>query len=149
MGGGTVSSPLVFLWAMLVFLALAGFVAMILGRQVIQAFSTNPGLNGLILGVLAVGILMAVLQIGRLAREVRWLNALRDNDRERRARSPGAARADGGDDRPRRDAALASRPIGARHPRFVGGRLDEQRDVSRYLVGLLVFSAFSARSGAF
>ncbi len=82
------SSPLVFLWAMLVFLALTGFVAMILGRQVIQAFTTNPGLNGLILGVLAVGILLAVAQILRLAREARWLNALRDNDRERRARSP-------------------------------------------------------------
>ncbi len=124
---------------MLVFLALAGFVAMILGRQVIQAFSTNPGLNGLILGVLAVGILLAVLQIARLAREARWLNALRDNDRERRARSPvllapmeamigqGAL--------PRTLPSPSVRAI----LDSVGGRLDESRDVSRYLVGLLVF----------
>lgn len=133
------SSPLVFLWAMLVFLALAGFVAMILGRQVIQAFSTNPGLNGLILGVLAVGILMAVLQIARLAREVRWLNALRDNDRERRARSPvllaPMEAMIGHGAMPRTLPAPSVRAI----LDSVGGRLDEQRDVSRYLVGLLVF----------
>ena len=39
------SSPTVYLWAMVVFLALAGFVVMILGRQVVQAFTTNPGLK--------------------------------------------------------------------------------------------------------
>ncbi|RIY00927.1 flagellar motor protein MotA [Aureimonas flava] len=133
------SSPLVFLWAMLVFLALAGFVAMILGRQVIQAFSTNPGLNGLILGVLAVGILLALLQILRLAREARWLNALRDNDRERRARAPvllAPMEAMVG-----HGAMPSSLPASSVRAILdsVGGRLDESRDVSRYLVGLLVF----------
>ncbi|WP_279480974.1 flagellar motor protein MotA [Aureimonas sp. SK2] len=133
------SSPLVFLWAMLVFLALAGFVALILGRQVIQAFSTNPGLNGLILGVLAVGILLAVAQILRLAREARWLNALRDNDRERRARSPvllaPMEAMIGHGAMPRTLPAPSVRAV----LDSVGGRLDESRDVSRYLVGLLVF----------
>ena len=67
------SSPQVFLLSMLIFLAIAGFVAAILYRQISTAFATNPGLNGLILGVLAVGILLAFNQVIRLFREVRWI----------------------------------------------------------------------------
>src|SRR5262245_60930368 len=71
------SSPQVFLLSMLVFLAIVGFVAAILTRQIQTAFGTNPGLNGLIIGVLAVGILLAFLQVIRLFREVRWVNSFR------------------------------------------------------------------------
>ena len=42
----------------------------------------NPGLNGLIFGVLVIGILLAFRQVIRLFREVRWVNAS--------ARGPGA-----------------------------------------------------------
>ena len=41
------SSPQVFLLSMLIFLAIVGFVAAILYRQISTAFQTNPGLNGL------------------------------------------------------------------------------------------------------
>lgn len=133
------SSPTVVLWAMLVFLALAGFVAMILGRQVVQAFTTNPGLNGLIIGVLAVGILLALGQVLRLRREVRWVNALRDGEPDR-VRPPVLLQ-------PMR--ALLGRAPAPRHPvsatssrtilDSVGTRLDETRDTARYLIGLLVF----------
>ena len=51
---------------MLVFLAIAAFVAAILWRQIGRAFQTNPGLNGLILGVLVVGIGLAFLQVNIL-----------------------------------------------------------------------------------
>ena len=71
------SSPQVFLYSMLVFLAITGFIAAILYRQISSAFVTNPGLNGLILGVLGVGILLAFLQVIRLFREVRWVNSFR------------------------------------------------------------------------
>ena len=47
------SSPMVFFWSMVIFLILTGFVAAILYRQIQAAFMSNPGLNGLILGVLA------------------------------------------------------------------------------------------------
>ena len=53
-----------------------GFLALILYRQIAVAFMANPGLNGLILGVLAIGILLALRQVFRLFREVRWVNAL-------------------------------------------------------------------------
>jgi hypothetical protein len=81
------SSPQVFLLSMLIFLAIAAFVIAILYRQVSQAFVTNPGLNGLIVGVLAVGILLSFMQVIRLFREVSWVNAFRRGEGDR----PGTA----------------------------------------------------------
>ncbi|KTQ95444.1 flagellar motor protein MotA [Aureimonas ureilytica] len=136
------SSPLVYLGVMLVFLALAGFVALILGRQVQQAFFTNPGLNGLILGVLAIGILLSLGQILKLSREVRWVNGLREGDataRGGRTRhpvllSPMEAMMQGRRGRPRLPLAAGRSLLDS-----VATRLDEARDTSRYLIGLLVF----------
>ena len=54
------SSPQLFLLSMVVFLAIVAFIAIILTRQIQTAFATNPGLNGLILGVLVVGTLSYV-----------------------------------------------------------------------------------------
>jgi hypothetical protein len=129
------SNPQVFLASMVVFLAIAGFVAIILTRQISTAFRTNPGLNGLILGVLAVGILLALLQVIRLFREARWVNNFRAGN-------------DSGDPvllAPMR--ALLSRSsavaLTTNSTRAIldsiGNRLDESRDISRYLIGLLVF----------
>ena len=139
-GSRKLSSPLIYLWTMLVFLALAGFVALILGRQITTAFTTNPGLNALILTALAIGILLALVQVFRLGREVRWANALREG-------SPDA-------DRGRGPVLLAPMRamVGARRGPLslspqstrsildsLATRLDETRDIARYLVGLLVF----------
>src|SRR5688572_29324166 len=71
------SSPRIVLLSMLVFLAIVAFIAAILARQISSAFSTNPGLNGLILGVLVVGIALSFQQTIRLFREVRWVNSFR------------------------------------------------------------------------
>jgi hypothetical protein len=132
------SSPRIFLVRILVFLILVGFVALILYRQIGVAFMANPGLNALIIGVLFVGILLALRQVWRLFREIRWVNALRNGD-----------------------AALVPPPIllapmatmlGDRGAGriistttlraildSVGTRLDESREIARYLTGLLVF----------
>ena len=48
------SSPMAFFWTMVIFLIIVGFVAAILFRQAQSAFLSNPGLNGLILGVLLI-----------------------------------------------------------------------------------------------
>src|SRR5690606_14977470 len=71
------SSPQVFVLSMVIFLAIVAFIAAILARQISSAFATNPGLNGLILGVLIVGILLTFQQTVRLFREVRWINSFR------------------------------------------------------------------------
>ncbi|MEN3794336.1 MotA/TolQ/ExbB proton channel family protein [Fulvimarina sp. MAC3] len=133
------SSPMVFLWSMLVFLALVGFVVMILGRQVSQAFATNPGLNGLIVGVLFVGVVLALLQVWRLSREVRWVNAYRDGDKSFNSMKDPVLLA------PMRALIGSRRTISLSTTSMrsildsIATRLDETRDIARYLIGLLVF----------
>jgi hypothetical protein len=129
------SSPQIFLFTMLVFLALSGFVVAALYRQISAAFQTNPGLNGLILGVLAVGILLAFIQVIRLFREVKWVNSFRAGSEATEpvllapmkgllSRSSSAA-----------ISTMSMRSI----LDSIATRLDESRDISRYLIGLLVF----------
>ena len=71
------SSPRIFLVRMLVFLVLCGLVGVVLYRQILDAFMSNPGLNGLILGVLVIGILLSFRQVLRLFPEVAWVNSFR------------------------------------------------------------------------
>jgi hypothetical protein len=134
------SSPRIFLVRIAVFLALAALIATVLWRPIWQAFLANPGLNGVILGVLAVGIALAVRQVARLFAEVAWVNGVRIAD-------PGAEVA-----RPPVLLAPMAALLGDRVGRMaisqatmraimdsIGNRLDESRDVLRYLTGLLVF----------
>ena len=55
------SSPRIFLVRMVVFLILVGFIGLILYKKIGTAFMANPGLNGLIFGVLFVGIVSLVI----------------------------------------------------------------------------------------
>jgi hypothetical protein len=129
------SSPQVFLLSMLVFLAMVGFIAAILYRQVSSAFATNPGLNGLILGVLAIGVLLAFVQVVRLFREVRWVNSFRAGTDARPPVLLAPMMALLG-----RSSAMALSTVSMRSILdSIATRLDESRDISRYLIGLLVF----------
>lgn len=129
------SSPQVFLLSMLVFLAISGFVAAILYRQISSAFATNPGLNGLILGVLAVGILLAFLQVVRLFREIRWVNSFRAGSETTEPVLLAPMKALLG-----RSSTMALSTNSMRSIlESIATRLDESRDISRYLIGLLVF----------
>ncbi len=129
------SSPLIFLVRMIVFLALAGFVAFILQNEIVRAFMANPGLNGLILGVLTIGIILAITTVGRLFREVAWVNAQGTPDATS-ARAPkllaSLARLSGDG---RTFSTLAWRAL----LDSVAARLDESREILRYLTGLLIF----------
>ncbi|MEO3389171.1 MotA/TolQ/ExbB proton channel family protein [Mesorhizobium sp. CAU 1741] len=129
------SSPQVFLFSMLIFLAIAGFVVAILYRQISSAFQTNPGLNGLILGVLAVGILLVFGQVLRLFREVRWVNSFRAGTQARDPVLLAPMKALLG-----RSSAMSLSTTSMRSILdSIATRLDESRDISRYLTGLLVF----------
>ena len=65
------SRPLRFVVRAVLFLALIGFLGYILQAGLIQAFMTNPGLNGLILGALFVGCLIALRELWRIHSEAR------------------------------------------------------------------------------
>jgi hypothetical protein len=135
------SSPRIFLVRMLVFLVLCALVVVVLYKQVITAFLANPGLNALIGAVLLIGILLSFRQVIRLSPEVAWVNNFRIAD-------PGLALAQ----RPKLLAPMAAILGGERSGRMtisqqtmrhlldsIATRLDEARDISRYMTGLLVF----------
>ena len=71
------SSPRIFLVRMVVFLTLCALVAVVLYKQIWGAFLNNPGLNALIVGVLAIGIALAFRQVIRLFPEIDWVNGFR------------------------------------------------------------------------
>ncbi|MFN0264635.1 flagellar motor protein MotA [Tepidamorphus sp. 3E244] len=125
---------------MVVFLIIAGFVALILSPQILAAFLSNPGLNGLILGVLFIGTLMCFRQVMRLFREVHWVNNFRLAD-------PGIAF-----DKPPVLLAPMASMLRDRIGRMaittqvmrslldsLAMRLEESHEISRYMTGLLVF----------
>lgn len=135
------SSPRIFLIRMLVFLVLCGLVMTVLYKQIIAAFFANPGLNALIGAVLVIGIILSFRQVIRLYPEVSWVNNFRISD-------PGLAL----DRRPTLLAPMAAILGGERTGRMsisqqtmrhlldsIATRLDEARDISRYMTGLLVF----------
>jgi len=134
------SSPRIFLVRMVVFLVLCGLVVVVLYRQIWGAFLANPGLNALIVGVLAIGIALGFRQVVRLFPEVNWVNGFRLAD-------PGLAV-----ERPPVLLAPMAAILGERIGRMVisqqlmrgildsiAARLDEARDLSRYMTGLLIF----------
>jgi hypothetical protein len=133
------SWPNVFLVGMAAFLVLVGFVAFILYKQIAIAFSANPGLNGLIIGVLTIGALFAFRQIIRLFREIRWVNSLSNSQVRPPKRGPRLL----GPMATLINAGAGARGLSTATSRAildsVGTRLDEGRELNRYLIGLLVF----------
>ncbi len=134
------SSPRIFLIRMLVFIVLVGIVGGFLRQQIVVAFMANPGLNGLIILVEIIGITLSLRQVLRLYPEIAWVNNFR-------LRQPRAA-----DDRAPVLLAPMATILGARagpttlSAQLMRGildsiatRLDEARDISRYITGLLVF----------
>ena len=131
--------PRIYLVRMAVFLVLAGFVAFILYRQIWAAFLANPGLNALILGVMLIGIMLAIRQVWRLFPEVRWVNTLSRTEDGFSAAQPVllAPMAALINNRSSRDALSIATTRSLLDS--VGARLDESREIVRYLAGLLVF----------
>jgi hypothetical protein len=135
------TSPRIFVIRMLVFLILCGLIAFVLQRQIFNAFLANPWLNGLIVGVLAIGIIMSFHQVIRLFREVSWVNGYRSADPEAAAArapkllTPMAAMLG----RERLEHVAMSTQTMRAFLDSLATRLDEARDLSRYLTGLLVF----------
>jgi hypothetical protein len=135
-----VSSPRIYLVRMIVFLILVALLAVLLYRQIWSAFLANPSLNGVILGALVIGIVMAIRQVLRLFPEVRWVNSFRLADpglTVNRAPVLLAPMASLLGDRVGRMSISQTTMRGILDS--IGTRLDESRDVARYLTGLLVF----------
>ncbi|HEV2100436.1 MAG TPA: flagellar motor protein MotA [Stellaceae bacterium] len=131
---------------MVVFLVLVAALAAALGRSLAVAFMGNPAINGVILGILLAGIVYIFRQVLLLEPEIDWIESFRH--REAGGAEPMAGRGP----TPRLLAPMA-RMLGRRQVGHVslsasslqtlldgiGSRLNETRETSRYLIGVLVF----------
>ncbi len=134
------TSPRHYLTRMLLFLIAVAVVISVLAPHLFDAFMANPALNGLIVSVMFLGIGYIFRQVFMLTREVKWIESIRTG-------RPGISV----QARPILLAPMAAM-LGERTQRFsltapamrslldgVASRLDEQREISRYLIGLLIF----------
>ena len=140
--------PSGYLVRMLVFLLAVAIVAALLSPVLITAFNNNPVLNSLILLILALGIGWNLNQVLRLRPEVVWLETYQTS-RSRLAALPSpkllapmasmlAIREGRGGSGEARHFTLST---GAMRSLLDGlaSRLDESRELSRYMTGLLIF----------
>jgi methyl-accepting chemotaxis protein len=139
--------PTGYLLRMLIFLALVGAVAALLSPVLITAFDNNPLLNSFILLVLALGILWNLNQVLRLRPEVTWVETYQVS-RSRlaalpspRLLAPMASMLAMRDSQSRSDGRSPTLSTTAMRSMLDGisSRLDESRELSRYMTGLLIF----------
>lgn len=132
--------PTRYLNRMLLFLVLVLIVAGLLIAPLQRAFMANPILNGLILVVLVFGMAYVFRQVLMLRVEVNWIEGFRRSDPSLSVLP-----------RPRLLAPIAAM-LGERQGRItlsamatrslldsISARLEEGREISRYLIGLLIF----------
>ena len=132
--------PRRFLVRMILFLVAVLVVLAVLFPKLQVAFLANAPLNGLILGVLLLGIIYNFRQVTMLNPEVAWIESFRNN--QQTLSQPKT---------PKLLAPMATM-LGERKDRLslsalsmrslldgIQARLDESRDISRYIIGLLIF----------
>jgi hypothetical protein len=139
--------PSRYLLRILVFLLLVAALCGMLAKGLAEAFLKSPFLNGVILGVIVLGAAYIIRQVLLLQPEVRWLERFRHETRDRLYWPESLANLP-----PPRLLAPMSTMLGERRGKLqlsaismrtlmdgIQNRIDESHDLSRYIVGLLVF----------
>ncbi|MGR1583058.1 biopolymer transporter ExbB [Thalassobius sp. S69A] len=134
------SQPVRQIMSMVLVLGLTSFVVFLALPRILPVFEANPYLNGFIMFVFAVGVIACFWQVAQLVNSVRWIESFaRDHS------------VTDGLHAPRLLAPLAAllRTRGARMQisasstrsilDSVGTRVDEAREITRYIVNLLIF----------
>lgn len=134
------TDPRRYLVRMIIFLVAVLVVAGVLFGPLIGAFMANPALNGVILGVAVIGILFVFQQVFLLAPEASWIDSFRNNmsmQRDPVLLAPVATLLN------ERQSSGRQSTLSAMSLRSlldsISVRLEESRDISRYLIGLLIF----------
>lgn len=125
--------------SMLVVLGLVGAGTFVALPSVMPVFTANPGLNAFIFAVFVIGVLSCFWQVWQLIRSVRWIEAFTGTVEMDDAHAPQLM------------ASLSSL-LGARRSRMqlsatssrsildsVGTRIEEDREITRYIVNTLIF----------
>ncbi|HEY4201755.1 MAG TPA: flagellar motor protein MotA [Devosiaceae bacterium] len=132
------ASPFVYLVKIVIFLILMALLAAILFPTIVTFFWANPFINAVIFLTLAVGIFLSFRQVIRLFPEVKWVNSIQDGTMQD-TRPPVLLAPVAGILRDRLGEAVITPQSMRSILDSVGIRLDEAKDTSRYLTGLLVF----------
>lgn len=135
------SKPRYYLLIMVFFLALVAGICVFLYLPLRQAFLANWGFNTLIFGALAIGIFLNFRRVVVLGPEISWIEIFRTG-------TSGLSVAES----PQLLRPLAKHLGGMHRDRFslsvlslqtvldgIRGRMDESREISRYVISLLVF----------
>ena len=132
--------PRIYLFRMLIFIFLILFFILFIQEDLTKAFQTNPVINTVISSVLGFGIIYILWLTIRLFREVKWVNNFQN----------GAHHADIGAP-PSLLAPMATMMLDHKYEITLSAtsmrsildsisfRLDESREYSRYMIGLLIF----------
>ncbi|HEV2187781.1 MAG TPA: flagellar motor protein MotA [Stellaceae bacterium] len=134
-----------FLVRMAVFVLAVCALAAALFRPLSTAFMGNPGINGVILGILLCGIVYIFRQVLMLNPEIAWIEDFRERLANRDLTAPSGPA-------PRLLASMARLLTTRQGGRVslsatslrtlldgIASRLDETRETSRYMIGVLVF----------
>ena len=134
------NKPNRFITRMFLFVSIAIGVTALLFAPLAGAFTSNPPLNSLIVGVLLLGVIYCFRQVMQLAPEVRWIETFRTNrpglstQTAPKLLSPTARMLSD-----RKGSVMLSATAMRSLLDGIGARLDESREISRYLIGLLIF----------
>jgi len=142
-----VTRPNIYLIRMAVFLVAVLGVAAALSPVLLSAYGNNPILNSLILLVLLIGIAWNLRQVLRLSPEVTWVETFQTS-RPRLSTMPAphllapmASMLAAREQQSRTDQARFTLSASAMRSLLDGiaSRLDESRELSRYMTGLMIF----------
>ena len=136
------TKPQRFLTRMLLFLVIVAAAVSLLFPPLRSAFMANAVLNGVILGVLFFGIFYIFRTVTMLRGEVAWIEEFRRDQAAVSVQAPPrllAPMATMLGERERTDRLSLSTVAMRTLLDGVGARLDESREISRYMIGLLVF----------
>ena len=123
---------------MALFLVIIGALVAPLAPGLMNAFFFNPTLNGVVLGVFVIGAAINFRQVILLGPEVQWMDGMRRqiplSSRAPRLLAPIARMMGDGVEEISLSAVTLRSVLDS-----LASRLDEQRDLARYFVGLLIF----------
>ena len=136
------SNPLPYLVRMLLFMAAVAGLAYLLHHDLLRVFLNTPILNSVIVSVLVIGIFFVMRQVISLWPEVRWLRRFQHREQGSplletdsiNLLAPMAAMLGNRQDHFRLSPTATRALLDG-----IATRLDERRELTRYLIGLLIF----------
>ena len=138
------NSPIRFIQRMVVFIVVTSLIGAFLVHSLLDAFYTNPMLNGLIIFVLFFGIAVIFRQVFTLKPEISWVESYKRsqtkgltssvNNHKLVLLAPMSSMLEEHKGRPAM-SSIAMRSL----LDSLNLRLDESREISRYMISLLVF----------